>query len=495
MNDFRHSLKFSYLTMVLGIVVGFAWLVTAPAKADGYPRVMFVFDASGSMWGQAAGQTKIEAARDVMARVVPELPSEVRVGLTAYGHRRKGDCTDIEILIPPDSTDRDGLLAKVNALNPKGKTPIADSIKMVAEALKGMEDETTIVLISDGEETCHDDPCGVIKALKESGLKFILHVVGFGVTDAQKEKLLCLPEAGGGKYFTADDADGLFKALEEVKAEVTRKVEQAKTTTKKASTGLGKLQITVPESGLRCLNKITIVRKSDGKVLKTIESVKADSTHPLMAGEYEVIAGYANSNYKPDSEVSLGVFNIPGGEKVTLAMGALAVNIADSLKDIPAGAVICTRTDPAGVELRTPYTGNDYYFYKTKPLPPGTYDFGVHYRRGDLYRTADDPVVLVSGVVIEADAEATVTIDAGIQVAKPADATLTSWYLTKTGESDPVMTIKAASNGDYPLWRPYAVAPGVYDFYALIEGMTEPLPAGQGLNVAAGDLLNFDTGL
>jgi Ca-activated chloride channel family protein len=87
------------------------------------------------MWGEIDGQKKIEDAREVMARVVPALPPEVAIGLAAYGHRRKGDCADIEMLSPLGSTDKEGLLAKVNALSPKGKTPLADSIKMVVDTL------------------------------------------------------------------------------------------------------------------------------------------------------------------------------------------------------------------------------------------------------------------------------------------------------------------------------------------------------------------------
>ena len=69
------------------------------ASAEEYPGIMFILDGSGSMWGPAGSQTKIEAARDVMHQVVPSLPQELTIGLTSYGHRRKGDCSDVEVLI------------------------------------------------------------------------------------------------------------------------------------------------------------------------------------------------------------------------------------------------------------------------------------------------------------------------------------------------------------------------------------------------------------
>ena len=198
---------------------------------------------------------------------------------------------------------------------------------MVAEELKTREAETTIVLVSDGIETCDKDPCGVIKSLKDSGIKFILHVVGFGVDQEGKDQLTCLSDAGGGKYFQATDADSLMAALETVKKEVEVKVEEAKTTTVKAKTKLGKLKITMPESAVKTQGEIKIVRKRDNKVIKKAKP-QAEGTHPLLAGEYEVILQFKNTNYKPPSEASLGRFEVKGGEVTEIALGALVINKA-----------------------------------------------------------------------------------------------------------------------------------------------------------------------
>ena len=50
--------------------------------------VMVVYDASGSMWGQIEGVTKIEIAREVLGDLVNQWPDETNLGLVAYGHRR-----------------------------------------------------------------------------------------------------------------------------------------------------------------------------------------------------------------------------------------------------------------------------------------------------------------------------------------------------------------------------------------------------------------------
>ena len=55
---------------------------------------ILILDASGSMWGQIDGINKIVIAKDVVESLVRSLPDEQRLGLVAYGHRRKGDCSD-----------------------------------------------------------------------------------------------------------------------------------------------------------------------------------------------------------------------------------------------------------------------------------------------------------------------------------------------------------------------------------------------------------------
>ncbi|MDY6971974.1 MAG: VWA domain-containing protein [Thermodesulfobacteriota bacterium] len=492
MINYRRPLKKFLSLIFLPLVFSFT---VSDALSGSFPQVVFIFDASGSMWGDAGGRKKIESAREVMGKVVPVLPSEVKIGLAAYGHRRKGDCTDIEILIPAGSTDKARLLTRVNSLSPKGKTPLADSVKMVVETLESMEEETTIVLISDGEETCHADPCGVVKGLKDSGIKFILHVVGFGVDGEQKEQLSCLAEAGGGQYLGADNADTLLSALETVKEDIVQKVEKAKTVTRKATTKLGKLRIRMPRTSTASLNAFTIRRVPDGKDIKNIATPGPDTTHTLLSGKYEVIAGFANSNYHSDSEVSFGIREVNGGETALIELGAMAIDIADSLRDIPAGAVIISQAGNEELKFHIPFTGNDYYFYMTKPLPAGRYDLAVHYKRTYLYNTSEKPVVLVSNILVAEGQESIVKIDSGITLKKPSSSPVAAWELIPAGTEEAIMRISGAFNGDYPLWQRYAVPPGTYDLLLTLEGMTEPLPAGEGITIGNSELLEFDAEL
>lgn len=480
----EHRLRMIFMALL----VMFIFSLPAFGKDNTFPEVMFLLDGSGSMWGKAGDQTKIEAAKGVMKQLIPKLPEEVKFGLAAYGHRKKGSCEDIEIIIPTGSTDREALLDKIEQISPKGKTPIAASVEMVVEHLKTKENETTIILVSDGEETCHPDPCNLVKKLKATGVKFILHVVGFDVNQEQQKQLACLADAGGGIYYGAADASDLLNAFEEMQEEVIQKVSVAKaeTTTKKATSRLGKLRVVFPEAGTKSLAHIRIVRQKDTKTIKTAEDPGPDSTHPLVAGTYEIILGFTNSNYQDPSEITPIVMDIPGGQTTELRLGALVFNISDSLKDLPAASVTL-RSDDGRYVLETPGKENDYYFFTAKPLPPGTYAFEY------MYKTMPEPAVLAQGVQVEADKETVLTVDSGLKILE-TDQGMTGFDVLDSSKGQKILQVRRRWDNTFPLWETFPLVPGNYSIDVYLKGMEEALPVGE-IELKQGQLIEFDTGL
>lgn len=216
-----------FLALILNLTL-FTLTLLAPSPAwtaETGVRVLFILDGSGSMRAKIQQQEKIDIAKEVMIGLVRELPPGVQAGLEVYGHRRKGDCEDIELMVPVGKGDKADLIKRIHSIEPKGHTPITKSLQMAAETMATTEEETTLVLVSDGKETCQGDPCALMKSLKDKGIKLKTHVIGFDVTDEEKQQLACIATAGGGKYFTAKSADQLKLALGEVKREVVEKIE------------------------------------------------------------------------------------------------------------------------------------------------------------------------------------------------------------------------------------------------------------------------------
>ncbi|PID36115.1 MAG: VWA domain-containing protein, partial [Rhodobacterales bacterium] len=199
----------------LGLLACFS----TPLMAQDRASAVLVLDGSGSMWGQIDGVAKITIAQDVVGDLLQVIPEEQALGLTVYGHRRKGDCSDIETLVAPGMGTRDAIAAAVNAIKPKGKTPMTDAVIAAAQSLRYTEEKATVILVSDGIETCNPDPCAAARALEEAGVDFTAHVIGFNVNDPSAvAQMQCLAAETGGTFRLADDAAELGEALEIVVA-------------------------------------------------------------------------------------------------------------------------------------------------------------------------------------------------------------------------------------------------------------------------------------
>ena len=174
---------------------------------------ILVLDASGSMWAQLPeGRSRIEVARDVLDDFLGARPAAAPLGLVAYGHRRKGDCTDVEVIAPVGPTE-DSLAARLRALSPTGKTPIADALRLAATMIPPTAEEADLVLITDGLETCSGDPCAVAAELARSGIPLRAHVVGFGLTEREVAQIACIADSTGGKVLATQSGAELSDAL------------------------------------------------------------------------------------------------------------------------------------------------------------------------------------------------------------------------------------------------------------------------------------------
>lgn len=190
-----------------------------PAEAvietpKGPMKVMVVMDSSGSMWGQIDGKSKRDIARAAVRQMVAANPDLGAAGLIAYGHRRKSDCADIELLRQPGASVP--FPDVVDTLVPVGKTPLTAAVRQAADALKIEETRATVILVTDGIETCNADPCAAGADLETRGIDFTAHVIGFGLSKDEGRQVACLAETTGGMYIEASNAAELSTALASV---------------------------------------------------------------------------------------------------------------------------------------------------------------------------------------------------------------------------------------------------------------------------------------
>ncbi|WP_152364866.1 vWA domain-containing protein [Microlunatus speluncae] len=191
---------------------------TVAAADDPAGKLLLLLDSSGSMKEKiGGGRTKITAARSALTKIVRALPARAEVGLRVYGatvfdRADEGACTDTQLVVPIGVGTRDRLEAAIAKYKPYGETPIGYSLERAAEDL-GREGRRTIVLVSDGEETCLPDPCPVAAKLAAAGVELKIDVIGFRVTGKARKQLRCIADRGNGDYHDAEDAEDLERSL------------------------------------------------------------------------------------------------------------------------------------------------------------------------------------------------------------------------------------------------------------------------------------------
>jgi Ca-activated chloride channel family protein len=246
---------------------------------------ILILDASGSMWGQINGINKIVIAKDVVEGLVRNLPETQRLGFVSYGHRRKGDCGDIETLSDV-GTDRRQLIAQLRELSPKGKTPLTKSVEHAANKLNYTKNAASVILVSDGLETCEADPCALARTLEQNGLDFTIHVIGFDVTREERAGLQCLADETGGQFLAAGNADELGEALNEVAIAPTAEPEAVPTETEaEAVPSTLVLKATILSGGPLIQSKL------DWKVIHPADGGVVFSANDAGVAEIEILPG------------------------------------------------------------------------------------------------------------------------------------------------------------------------------------------------------------
>ena len=190
------------------------------AAVEAPKTVEIIMDASNSMTGMVGKETKIAVARRVLTQTIEGLPDTMNVGLRVYGHRFGTDdyanaCRDTELLVPIGPVRKDVLVGIVSKVQTKGRTPLVAS---VIEAIKDLAKfpNGSIVLVTDGIESCKGDIKSIAAAVKASGLALKVNIVGFDIKEAAARlELESIAKSTDGSYLDARNAGELLAALEQ----------------------------------------------------------------------------------------------------------------------------------------------------------------------------------------------------------------------------------------------------------------------------------------
>lgn len=214
----RTILASSAIEVTPGAVPGKLRVVggTDPASTQSSGAIEVILDASGSMLKRLGGERRIEIAKSAVQDLTQEvIPAGTPFALRIFGHREADSCrTDLEIPLAPLDAGKVG--AKIRTVEAKNlaKTPIAASLGKVREDLAGVEGPVTVVLLTDGEETCDGDPGAAIEQLRQAGFDVRVNIVGFAINELElKEQFESWARIGNGRYIEAHDKAELGDAM------------------------------------------------------------------------------------------------------------------------------------------------------------------------------------------------------------------------------------------------------------------------------------------
>lgn len=194
-----------------------AMLPPLAAHADTTQPVLIIVDGSGSMWGKMEGDetAKFYGARDRLRERLAAAPAQSRIGLASFGHRRKGDCSDVEIVTPIEAGGAPATMAALDQLNPKGKGPLTAAIREGAKTI-GPGASGHIILIHDNADNCGQDICSEAGDIAKSNPELRVHVVSLGLAKPEGERMQCLAATTKGLQFDASSQADVADALTQV---------------------------------------------------------------------------------------------------------------------------------------------------------------------------------------------------------------------------------------------------------------------------------------
>ena len=183
-------------------------------------NIQIIADASGSMLAAVPGTDKLrwQVAKEALGTLLESgtIPLESYVGVRTYGRNRGQDCSDLEVALPLEPFSYERVLGAVQGLEPavRGMTPLAASIRAAGSDLQATSGGATVILVTDGIESCDGDPVSEAAAFVAGGPDRKVHVVGFAIDDpAATEALRQIAANGNGLFFDAANSGELAAAL------------------------------------------------------------------------------------------------------------------------------------------------------------------------------------------------------------------------------------------------------------------------------------------
>ena len=306
------------------------WLLflTSICWSQPMTRILFILDASNSMNLDWNNQTRMAAAKEVLVKSLDGLKDvpNLELALRVYGHQSAvtntyQDCQDTKLEVPFGANNIDPIKGKIRSLQAKGATPIARSLEASAADFPDTTARNFIILITDGLESCDNDPCIIARKLREKGVKVTPFVIGLGMDLSYLDKFECI-----GTYTDAENKEAFSNVLSNVikKALLNTTVQINLNTIegKPLETDVSMFLYEAGTSNLKYTFVHTLNRKGLPDTLILDPSIKYDllvNTLPNVSLKNIVIKAHTHNTIKVDAgqgQLKITSVNSPSNSKI-----------------------------------------------------------------------------------------------------------------------------------------------------------------------------------
>ncbi len=224
-------------------------------------RILFLMDASSSMLNEwKAPETRFKAAARIVSAIVDSIHavnSDVAFAVRVFGNQypaQEKNCFDSRLEVPFNLANEGQIKARLQYLNPKGFSPIAWSLKETAEKdfIESDRYAYSIILITDGGESCGGDICATVASLLQKKISFKPYILSLVDYEPLKKQYECL-----GKYLTVAEEKDIAPAIKTIIGD-NRKI------------------LTIKSSGLRQAPQKAVIPQATPVVVKPVPAIKKE---------------------------------------------------------------------------------------------------------------------------------------------------------------------------------------------------------------------------
>ncbi|HTO15102.1 MAG TPA: VWA domain-containing protein [Edaphocola sp.] len=183
-------------------------------------KILFLLDGSSSMLDDwQPGKERFTVASDIINTIVDSIvhinPS-VQFALRVFGHEhivQENNCFDTKLEVPFSRGNMEQMKARLRHVSPRGVSPIAYSLQVTAnEDFQNSElNAYSIILLTDGGESCGGNLCDVITKLLNEKVSFKPYILSLVNDSFLQKDYDCL-----GKYLTVSSPNQIAPAIKTI---------------------------------------------------------------------------------------------------------------------------------------------------------------------------------------------------------------------------------------------------------------------------------------